>query len=171
MFPPMIGTVVFVLAFVLVGLTVVLVAMSGGARGARSAAHGQSRGTRRFMAWALGIAILAFGVAIPILLGVHNGASSAKRGPQGLDLSSAQAHGRAVFARNCSQCHTLAGANAVGKVGPNLDVLRPPAALVENAVAQGRARGQGQMPAGLVSGRDLKDVASFVAAVAGRTGS
>ncbi|MEA2255541.1 MAG: hypothetical protein QOG35_1586, partial [Solirubrobacteraceae bacterium] len=49
----------------------------------------------------------------------------------------------------------------------NLDNLHPPRALVLDAIEQGRARGQGQMPAGLVDGQDAKDVAAFVVAVAG----
>jgi mono/diheme cytochrome c family protein len=56
----------------------------------------------------------------------------------------------------------------VGKVGPNLDQLRPPKALILDAIKNGRARGQGQMPAGLVDGQDAQDVADFVAKVAGR---
>jgi hypothetical protein len=40
--------------------------------------------------------------------------------------------------------------------------------LVENAIQQGRARGQGQMPPRLLVGEDQKDVADYVAAVAGR---
>jgi mono/diheme cytochrome c family protein len=53
-------------------------------------------------------------------------------------------------------------------VGPNLDVLRPPPALTVNAIQQGRARGQGQMPAGLLAGEDAENVANYIAAVAGR---
>ena len=53
-------------------------------------------------------------------------------------------------------------------MGPNLDQLRPPKALILDAIQKGRARGQGQMPAGLVDGQDAQDVAAFVAAVAGR---
>ena len=40
-------------------------------------------------------------------------------------------------------------------------------ALVLNAVAEGRARGLGQMPALLYQGREAEEVADFVAAVAG----
>jgi mono/diheme cytochrome c family protein len=29
--------------------------------------------------------------------------------------------GKALFVKNCSSCHTLADANAVGTIGPNLD--------------------------------------------------
>ena len=68
----------------------------------------------------------------------------------------------------CATCHTLKASNAVGKVGPNLDVLHPPKGLILDAIANGRARGQGQMPAGLVDGQDAQDVAAYVAAVAGR---
>ena len=37
-----------------------------------------------------------------------------------------------------------------------------------NAVALGRVRGAGTMPAQLVRGQDAQDVADFVSAVAGR---
>ncbi|TML97807.1 MAG: cytochrome c [Actinobacteria bacterium] len=80
----------------------------------------------------------------------------------------AEVHGRELFTKNCATCHTLRAVNAVGKVGPNLDQLRPPKELVLNAIEAGRARGNGQMPADLVAGQEAKDVAAFVAAVAGR---
>jgi len=72
-------------------------------------------------------------------------------------------------------CHTLEGAKAVGRIGPNLDVrvgddiatAQGRRALVENAIAEGRARGLGQMPALLYQGREAQEVAEFVAAVAG----
>jgi mono/diheme cytochrome c family protein len=86
----------------------------------------------------------------------------------GVDLTAEQVHGRQLFAENCATCHTLAAVNAVGKVGPNLDQLRPAAALVVNAIETGRARGQGQMPAELLAGRDAEAVASYVSTVAGR---
>ena len=55
-----------------------------------------------------------------------------------------------------------------GAIGPNLDKLRPPASLVLDAVSNGRARGIGTMPADIVQGKDARDVAAFVAKVAGR---
>ena len=72
-----------------------------------------------------------------------------------------------MFAEKCSTCHTLAASNAVGRVGPNLDNLRPPKGLVLDAIKNGRARGQGQMPAGLIDGSDAQDVAAYIAATAG----
>jgi len=38
---------------------------------------------------------------------------------------------------------------------------------VESAIAEGRARGLGQMPALLYQGKEAQEVAEFVAAVAG----
>jgi mono/diheme cytochrome c family protein len=166
--PRVIGTVVFVVIFIVIGLTVVFAAMRGGRRRGAGARRPEGRGTRR--AWAVGLplAMVVLGLGIPLLVLVANADNHAKRGPSGVDLTSAEAHGREVFAKNCTQCHTLGGSGAVGKVGPNLDNLRPPAALILDAIKNGRARGNGQMPANLVQGQDARDVAAFVAAVAGR---
>jgi mono/diheme cytochrome c family protein len=111
--------------------------------------------------------MVLFGVALPAIVLATGGDKKSKQAPGGVDLTSSQVHGRELFAQNCATCHTLRAVNAVGRVGPNLDQLRPPKELVLNAVEQGRARGNGQMPANLVSGTDARDVAAFVAAVAG----
>src|ERR687893_254274 len=50
-------------------------------------------------------------------------------------------------------------AAAVGRVGPDLDVLAPTTGLTINAIEEGRARGQGQMPAQLLDGEEAKHVA------------
>jgi mono/diheme cytochrome c family protein len=163
----MIAAVIFVLAFLLIGLSVLFFAFSG-----RSAARyrrtAPSRAGRRFVAIMVTIIIVALGVAVPLAVGVVNSNDHAKNAPGGVDLNAAQANGRAVFGKYCATCHTLKASNAVGKVGPNLDVLHPPKGLILDAIANGRARGQGQMPAGLVDGQDAQDVAAYVAAVAGR---
>ena len=62
----------------------------------------------------------------------------------------------------------LAATSAVAQVGPNLDGLRPPKGLVLDAIEKGRARGQGQMPAKLLTGEDAEHVADFIERVAGR---
>ena len=164
----MIAWIVFVLLFVGLGLSVVAIAMSGGPKGLRAVVQTQSRTGRKVAAVLLGAIIVLVGVAIPVALGYGNADQHVKSVRGGARLTDDQVRGRALFARYCSNCHTLGAANAVGKVGPNLDNLHPPAALIIDAVTKGRARGQGQMPAGLLVGQDLKDVASFVAAVAGR---
>jgi mono/diheme cytochrome c family protein len=74
---------------------------------------------------------------------------------------------KAKFASTCGGCHTLADAGTHGNVGPNLDQLKPSEAIVAKQIANG-----GQvMPAGLLKGQDLKDVAAYVSAVAGKSGS
>jgi mono/diheme cytochrome c family protein len=167
--PHVIGTLVFVLAFLAIGLSVVLAAMRSGRPPAGS--RPESRGTRR--AWGLGIAvvILAVGVGVPLLILFNNGEDHAKRGAGGVELNASQTTGRRLFAEKCATCHTLAGSNAVGRVGPNLDTLnggdlKP--AFVLDAIKNGRARGAGQMPSGLLYGADATDVANYVATVAGR---
>jgi mono/diheme cytochrome c family protein len=163
----MVATVIFVLAFLVLGLGVVFLAFSGRGstpRGRRA----PTRAGRRFVAVVVAIVVLALGVAVPLAIGVVNSNDHAKSAPGGVDLNASQAAGRSVFAKYCSTCHTMKASNAVGKVGPNLDVLHPPKGLVLDAIAKGRARGQGQMPAGLVDGEDAQDVAAYVAAAAGR---
>lgn len=165
----MIGTLVFVLVFLVIGLSVVLAAMRSGRAPAGS--RPETRGTRRAWGLGIGLVVLVVGVGLPLLVLITNGEDHAKRGAGGVDLSASQTTGRRLFAEKCSTCHTLAGSNAVGRMGPNLDTLnggdlKP--AFVLDAIKNGRARGAGQMPAGLLYGDDAKDVASYVATVAGR---
>jgi hypothetical protein len=75
--------------------------------------------------------------------------------------------GAAVFASaGCGTCHTLAAAGSHGSLGPDLDKLRPPAAAVEAQVLNGG----GNMPSfrGRLTPAQIRDVAAFVAASAGR---
>ena len=112
--------------------------------------------------------VVVIGLAIPFLLMNENAADAERNTPIDVRLTEAQSAGRQLFIANCSTCHTLAASNSVGTTGPNLDKLRPQAALVENAILLGRARGNGNMPVGLLLGEDAKHVADYVAAVAGR---
>ncbi|HYM54049.1 MAG TPA: c-type cytochrome [Solirubrobacteraceae bacterium] len=166
--------IAFVLIWVLVGLAVFFLAMRGGARGARQSLHTDSRIGQRTVT--VGIMVLfAFGLAVPALVLAFNGEHKASVAVGGLHLNGEQQKGRELFARSCAVCHTLAATKAVGRIGPNLDVrvgvdIATPAgrkALVLGAIAEGRARGLGQMPALLYQGREAEEVASFVAAVAG----
>jgi mono/diheme cytochrome c family protein len=153
---------------------VFFLAMRGGPRGARRSLHTESKVGQRFVV--LGVIVLvAFGLAVPALVLAFNGAHKASVAVGGLRLSAAQQKGRDLFAQSCAVCHTLAATKSVGRTGPNLDVrvgddIATPAgrkALVESAIAEGRARGLGQMPAQLYTGREAAEVAEFVAAVAG----
>lgn len=75
--------------------------------------------------------------------------------------------GAQLFATRCGSCHTLKGANTEGRVGPDLDRLKPNAALVLTAIRRG-GTGSGTMPKDLVVGRQAEQVAAFVAGIAGR---
>jgi mono/diheme cytochrome c family protein len=162
----MVAALALVLFFLLLGLAVVGVAFRSGPRRAGSG-RGPSRGSRRMVAIGVTAVVVLLGVAVPLAVALANRDNHDKSAPGGVELTAAEAHGRGEFAKYCATCHTLRAANAVGKVGPNLDQLRPPKALVLNAIAQGRAQGKGQMPAGLLQGEDAQDVAAFVAATAG----
>lgn len=161
----------FALAFwLLVGGGVFLVALGGGPKGARAKLHSEGSLANRLRM--LGFAVvLAFGLAVPIAVAVANGHDKARQGPAGITLSPDQATGRQLFAHSCATCHTLAAAAAVGHVGPNLDLdqaVVDNAGFVLNAIELGRARGNGDMPAAIYTGRQARDVAEFVSAVAGR---
>jgi mono/diheme cytochrome c family protein len=72
--------------------------------------------------------------------------------------------GKAIFSSNCASCHTLAAAGATGKVGPNLDELKPDEQRVKRQVENGGAA----MPAfkGRLSDAQIAAVAKFVASTA-----
>jgi cytochrome c551 len=168
MFPRgMIAALIFVLAFITLGLAVVILAFTSGPAGARLRQRAASRQGRRLLAVLVGIIVVGLGVAVPLAIGVVNSNNHATTAPGGVDLNASQTNGRALFAKYCATCHTLNASNAVGRVGPNLDQLHPNKALILNVIANGRAQGRGQMPAGLVDGQDAQDVANYVSAVAG----
>ena len=69
--------------------------------------------------------------------------------------------GQTLFKSTCSSCHTLSAAHATGTIGPNLDMLRPPAAAVIATINSGF----GRMPPHLLTGTSEQEVADYVAAV------
>ena len=169
----------FLLFWVLLGLGVFFVAMRSG-----RPKIGQPGGPQPLAAGAklpqragtLGIVLLfAFGLAVPALVLAFNGEHKASVAVGGLHLNAEQQKGRELFARSCAVCHSLAATKSVGRIGPNLDVrvgediatAAGRKALVLSAIAEGRARGLGQMPALLYQGKEAEEVADFVATVAG----
>jgi mono/diheme cytochrome c family protein len=94
-------------------------------------------------------------------------------------------HGRVLFVQKCGVCHAMAEAGTTAQIGPNLD----------DAFAAARATGEGgetiegiveaqvefprpsnanpaaSMPADVVSGQDLEDVAAYVGMYAGVPGA
>ena len=165
----MLATIAFLAFWLVVGLVLFFIALRGGPRGARATLQSQSRAGRRTANVVFAVFYVAVGVAVPVLLLVGNRDSAdAHVNGTTIQLTKQEEDGRTIFGQRCGSCHTLAAANASGKVGPNLDSLKPPKALVEDAVSRGRQRGAGTMPAGIVQGSDVAAVSAFVAATAGR---
>ena len=119
--------------------------------------------------WILGFAVvtIVFGLVIPALVIVSMNQRTDIPGLNVSGLTEQERQGQELFGQRCSNCHTLAAANASAAVGPNLDELRPPKGLVLNAIEEGRSRGNGQMAADLVEGEDAEAVAAFVAKATG----
>jgi cytochrome c5 len=163
------STLVFVLAFILLGLGVLFVAMSGGPGGLGSALHSQKRGSRRFATLAFVVCLLVLGVGVPAAV-IAATKDDNNVSVEGITLTDNEARGRLLFGERCSLCHSLKAANAVAQVGPDLDQLQPNKALVLNTIQHGRSNGNGQMPANLYTGQDAVDVAEFVAKAVGTSG-
>jgi mono/diheme cytochrome c family protein len=89
--------------------------------------------------------------------------------------------GKQLFTARCAQCHTLRDAASISPIGPDLDAAFAQAraqgmdpetisGVVKNQVENPRPSNSNQsvsMPADLVSGSDLDDVASYLGTVAG----
>jgi cytochrome c5 len=88
------------------------------------------------------------------------------RGDDSSTTTGGTANGEALFSENCASCHTLAAANASGKVEPNLDQLEPSKSVVVKKVTNGG----GGMPAfgGRLSTAQIEAIAEYVARVAGQ---
>lgn len=168
----------FIAFWVVVGASAVFIGMRSGASHAPDRGRRGSVGGRRFAVLAFAVVYLGFGILIPIgfLTGNH---ANANEQIGGIKLTAAEKTGRELFGEHCAVCHTLAAANANGKVGPNLDTLKPPASLVLHTINNGclpnapsgsatTCLGQGVMPADVVQGEQAQDVANFVARVAGK---
>lgn len=146
-----------------------------GGHGGSGHGHGQVSRQDKFQnrMLGLGVAVLvAFGLAVPAVVLFANGEDKASVGPSSTHLNKEEVAGRELFNRTCFYCHTLRGAPSYGRTGPDLDLLlahmdaKERRAFVEQAIEQGEAHGRGQMPALLYQGREAKQVAKFVAAVA-----
>jgi len=157
----------FIGFWVLMGLTVLVIALSGGPRAARNRLYGPGKGARRTTAIIVTVVFIGMGIAIPTVV-IAGNKDDDQAGAARTKLTAHQEKGRELFGQICQQCHTLAASDAVGKVGPNLDKLKPPKGLVLDAVLHGRQQGAGTMPAGIYTGQDAEDVAEYVSAVAGK---
>lgn len=170
----MLAVAAFVVFWLIVALGLVMIAgRAGRSRPSRGVTRAASRSALTLFAVTAGV----FGIALPILmLGGNRDNASAQVG--GIKLTAAEKAGRELFGEHCGVCHTLAAANAVGKVGPNLDILKPSESIVLRTITNGclpnasaasgqACLGEGVMPSNVVQGREAQQVAAFVATVAG----
>jgi mono/diheme cytochrome c family protein len=175
----MLAVYLFVALWAVVGLGLFFIAMRGRVSGAGVAGRMPTPTARRASGLVYLVTYVGFGVALPLvfLTGNHH---NANRQVGGIKLTAAEKKGRELFGQNCGVCHTLAAANAVGKVGPNLDQIQPSTSLVLHTIQNGCLQnppssesnqtclGQGTMPANILLGNQANEVAQFVAKVAGK---
>ena len=161
------ATLAFVLLFVLLGLGAFFLAMRGGGQSARERIQARSRRGVKGMTLVFLLSLGLLGIAVPAAVIATETSRDSIPEANIKELTELQQRGRELFGLRCKNCHTLAAAKATARVGPNLDDLRPPKALVLDAIRKGRARGNGNMAAGLVQGEDAEAVAQFVAVAVG----
>jgi mono/diheme cytochrome c family protein len=175
----MLPVLLFVAFWAVLGLGLFVVAMLGGPRGGRPRLPRPTPGGRLATGFSFVALYVGFGIALPLLF-LHGNHTNANAQYAGLKLTAGERTGRELFGEHCAVCHTLAAANAVGKVGPDLDQIQPSDSLVLHTMTYGCLQspptsdasetclGQGTMPAGIVQGKQAEDVAAFVARVAGK---
>ena len=107
------------------------------------------------------VARITFGVLAGIgLLVFAAPAATARGGDPG--------RGKVIFMKKCSSCHTLRAAGTTGRVGPNLDKLKPSYARVIAQVTSGGTGIQSSPKAkltffkGELTSAQIRDVAAFV---------
>jgi cytochrome c6 len=156
----------FVLFFLVLALGAFFLAMSGGPRGARARVQTSRRGRRGAVALFV-LTILVLGVAVPAAVIATDKSRDSIPEADIKHLTAVQKKGQQLFGQRCRMCHTLKAANATGKVGPDLDEPPRSKALVLDAIKNGRANGNGNMPAAVYQGADAEAVAEFVAVASG----
>jgi mono/diheme cytochrome c family protein len=163
------SVLIFVLVWVLLGLGLLLVAMSGGPGGALKGLMSQSRGSRKAAIALFFVALVVLGIGVPaaVIAAVSGRDSIPEANVTGLTES--EKRGRELFGQRCSECHSLRAANAVAEIGPSLDETPKAKDLVLDAIENGRSAGRGEMAANLFTGQDAEDVANFVAKASGAT--
>ena len=175
--PRVLGVLLFAAFWVVVAVGLFYVAARGGPSRVGASSRRPGRGANRAIGIVCAVVVVGVGLVLPLVLLVGNG-DNANGQVGGVKLSAAERNGRELFGSHCAVCHTLAAANAIGKVGPNLDLLKPTQSTVVNTINNGclpnapsgsseDCLGQGVMPADVVTGRNATDVAEFVAKVAG----
>jgi cytochrome c6 len=95
-------------------------------------------------------------------------ATAGVNGSEAKAASTKSTDGKMIFTTTCGSCHTLKAAGTNGKIGPNLDAVKPPPTF---AIAKHQVEnGGGVMPAfkGRLTDQQITAVAKYVAANAGK---
>jgi mono/diheme cytochrome c family protein len=175
----MLAVYLFIALWAVIGLGLFFIAIRGRASGAGARVQIPTSGGRLAAGLVYLFTYVAFGVALPLLFLTGNHANANKQ-IGGLTLTAPEKTGRQLFGQHCAVCHTLAAANAVGQVGPNLDQIQPSQSLTLHTIQNGCLQnpppsesnetclGYGTMPANILLGNQANDVAQFVARVAGK---
>jgi cytochrome c553 len=155
----------FLAPFVILGVATLFVAFSGGPTAAREAYL--TRGGRFFRATM--VVIFGIGIIVPAAILLTRDQAAGRTGSlEAKKLSTSAKKGRLLFRQQCASCHTLEAANARGVTGPNLDDIgEVTPRRIEEAIENG-GTGQDRMPARLLEGQEAREVAEYVAQVAGR---
>lgn len=129
-------------------------------------------------------AVLLFVLAVVIPWLAFRGSGDANTGAQ--EVPASLKKGQALFETNCGTCHTLYAAGTDGNYGPDLDELLAPTGPPEageagekqiksttervlNAEKEGvDSNTPGRMPPAILNSYQQKEVAEFVATVAGK---
>ena len=155
---------IFLGFFLILGLGVVGVAMRGGPRGVRDTLEVGRKRPLHAAEFAVAGAIVLFGLAVPavVLLG-----DQASAGPGGTKLSAREGRPRALRREVRDLPHARGRQTPSAGSGRASTSWHPPPTLTINAIEEGRA-GKGQMPAQLLEEDEAKNVAEYIAEVAGR---
>jgi cytochrome c551 len=158
--------VAFLVPFVLLGVAVVFIAFSGGPSAAREAYL--TKGGRLFRV-TIPLIYVVFGVGVPAVVLANKGEAAGGTGALKSEaLSPKLERGKTLFTQQCKSCHSLAAVNARGVTGPNLDRIgEVTPERILNAIRLG-GTGQDRMPKGLLEGTEAREVADYVAEVAGK---
>jgi cytochrome c2 len=176
----MIGVVIIAIVFTGLAVGIFWSANRGGLNKVTDAMLTQGRVGRRVVNVILVFTYVGFGIVLPAVMLIGN-RDRASAQVDGIKLTAAEKTGRELFGEHCAVCHTLAAAAAIGKVGPNLDTLKPNYATVIHTLEYGCLQdpgannpnqaclGYGTMPADVVEGQQAQQVAAFVSRVAGHS--
>lgn len=162
------ATLVFIAAFVVVGVLVIAAAMSGGSGEGRRRRNRRRGGVGGLVKVGVPILVLALGIVVPTaVIADRDAAVGGTPSLESAKVTPELARGKILFGQNCASCHSLGAYNARGATGPNLDELgKLSQRRVTNAIENG-GTGDLRMPAGLLQGREAEEVGAYVSAAAG----